>query len=70
MWNCVFSASLYGQLSLKEFMSKQALMCIGMWLFVSGIYLGKVNGIKEASEDTDLLKFKLSQCNEVLRGGK
>ena len=66
----MFSASLYGQLSLKEFMSKQALMCIGMWLFVSGIYLGKVNGIKEASEDVDLLKFKLSQCNEVLRGGK
>ena len=65
----MFSALLYGQLSLKEFMSKQALVCIGMWLFVSGIYLGKINGIKKASEDMDLLKLKLGQWNEVLRGG-
>jgi hypothetical protein len=50
-------------------MNKHILFFIGSFLFVSGIYLGKINGIKEASQDTNLLKFKLGQCNEVLRGG-
>ena len=50
-------------------MNNRIIFCIGLWLFVSGIYIGKINGIKEASQDTNLLKFRLGQCNEVLRGG-
>jgi hypothetical protein len=50
-------------------MNKHVLFFIGSFLFVSGVYWGEINGIKEASKDVDLLKFKLSQCNEVLRGG-
>lgn len=50
-------------------MSKIFLLCLGSWLFAAGVYLGKISGIKEASQDADLLKLKLGQCNEVLRGG-
>ena len=44
--------------------------CIVMWTFSAGIYVGKIQGLKDADFDQERANLKLQQCQKVITKGK
>jgi hypothetical protein len=41
-----------------------------MWAFSAGIYVGKIQGLKDVNFDQERANLKLQQCQEVIIKGK
>ena len=44
--------------------------CIVMWAFSAGIYVGKIQGLKDANFDRERANLKLQQCQDVIKNEK
>lgn len=38
-----------------------------MWAFSAGIYVGKIQGLKDANFDRERANLKLQQCQDVIK---
>lgn len=41
-----------------------------MWAFSTGIYVGKIQGLKDANFDQERANLKLQQCQDVIKNEK